>query len=1114
MIDINALLHISVDRREVYTVRLPGLDTTAWQGTSLAKLMDDAALHVMERVPQEPVARMPLYEFCPHVELRRVKVEVELSPIGKKKQSWTGRFAVVVRRWEQDEFYTCVVPTVGPEMFAVRRTAFLPEALAGFLGTRAARRGLRDLGHWECGSYDYLEVVEVEVELPTVLPRGKRRKRKKKAVEPTVRKRRIVYPHALREVAVNLMHKAMDGQLTAAFGRDKIVLEVLGKLRLPGAAVLLVGPPGSGKTAIVHEVVRRLAAEQQPLKSRTDVWAVDGNRLISGMSYVGGWEQRCKDMVHELSERLDVLYVADLPTLAFTGRSAQSDSNMAEYLEPHLGRGEIRILGECTPERLEAVREEAPGFFSRFHIIQVPAMPDRDALVVLARATRNAERHGSARVDPEVLTGILGLTRRFERRAAHPGKAVRLLNRLLSDEVRVARDDHGHRTFQREHLVDFFSRETGLPRYVLWESEARKHAEILAHFDERIIGQPEATAALADLVTTLQQGLGNPERPLATLLFVGPTGVGKTETAKALARWLFGDADRLLRFDMSEFRHPLDVARLVGTRMQPDGELTRRVEQRPFSVVLFDEIEKADPSVFDALLQVLGEGRLTNAAGRTTDFCNTVVIMTSNLGVRESNRDVGFGGNDVAGQAVHYRKAVEAYFRPEFVGRIDRVVPFRSLLREDLTPLVRRVLLDILGRRGLRRSGVIVSVEDELVDLLVDQGFEPEYGARSLRRVLERRLTVPLAAQLVAQPPSAMTTLVHLYRTGDEVGMTVTGLADAPPEELGHGAVVSDWSELQGRFQQVRSRVASLSDGEPIVADTRAALLDRVNPDGPGPTPRTTEWMEFHSASELIEHVRDLEGDVDAFDHAFLRTYEVTERLTTQPLPDSWNVTRTIVHEEHRAHALDRAQLLRRASAELGQLELRLAAARHRAAVFGQPPQTATLRITPESDDDATRAFARLLARELGTWASGWGEATLWSRAQAWQKGDDDDAAAWALRVSGFGLLDLLAPELGYHLDTRVSGPDIDLLLARIEVVGHGLDPLGDLSDWDTQLQDWRTGRRAGMDAEDPRPALTVVRRFSDGASTYQGGVLRARPGMAGEWTTLALRRLHAAADD
>lgn len=1119
MIDINVLLHVSVDRREVYTVRIPGVTTTAFRGTGLAKLLDDAALHVMESVPKETVGRLPRYEFCPHVELRRVKVEVELPGPGKKRPTWKGRVAVVVRRWPGEAFYTCVVPAVGAQTFAVRRTAALTEAVAAFLEARAKEQGLRDLASWACGSYDYLEVVEVEVELPSVLPRRKRRRTKKKDEPAAVatRKRRVVYPHALRQVAVNLMHKAMDGRLTAAFGRDRIVEEILGKLLLPGAAVLLVGPHGAGKTAIVHEVVRRLAALQQPLKSRTDVWAVDGNRLISGMSYVGGWEQRCKDMVYELSERLDVLYVADLPTLAYTGRSVKSDSNMAQFLEPHLGRGELRILGECTPERLDAVREEAPGFFSRFHVIQVPPMGDRDALVVLARAAREAERAGSVRVDPEVLGAIVGLTRRFERRAAHPGKAARLLSRLLSDEARVERDALGRRMFVRENLVDFFSRETGLPRYVLWEADARRHDEILDHFRDRIIGQPEATAALADLVTTLQQGLGNPERPLATLLFVGPTGVGKTETAKALARWLFGAADRLLRFDMSEFRHPLDVERLVGSRLRPDGELTRRVEQRPFCVVLFDEIEKADPSVFDTLLQVLGEGRLTNAAGRTTDFCNTVVIMTSNLGVRESQRDVGFADSEVTGRALHYRRAVEAYFRPEFVGRIDQVVSFRSLERAELGPLVRRVLLDILGRRGLKRSGVLVSVEDELVELLVDQGFEPEYGARSLRRILERRLTVPLAAQLVSQPVETATTLIDLFRVGDEVGLTVLGVADVAPDEIHAGEPVADWSALQARYARARAAVEALQDGEiPMVSDARSALLGRVNPDrAPGLTPGTQEWLEFHTASDLLAQIRALDDELDGFDEQFMRSYEVVETLRLGPELDSWD-TRAEVREEHRAYAVDRQLLFPRACAALEALELGVAASRHRARAFGAPTQSVTLRVSPVVDDAASRRFAGMLADALACWARSWGAAKVWATGAergAWVPAEasiSTPVRCWGLQISGFGLVELVQREVGLHLRARVSGPDVNLELVRVEVVGEGADAMAALDAFDDAVGRWRQARREGRQALDPRPALCVVRRFEGDVWEHPSGRARMRCGsdLSGDLSRLMLLRL------
>lgn len=339
------------------------------------------------------------------------------------------------------------------------------------------------------------------------------------------------------------------------------------------------------------------------------------------MSMVGQWERRCAALVDELSARDDIMHVDDLPALVHTGRTSQSATNVAGYLEPHITRGELRVLGECTPERWAMARDEAPGFAAGFRVVRVPEMTERETLGVLVATARAMEGRADVQVDAEVLPDLLALTRRFYGRQCNPGRSVALLERTLADHREIELDDAGMRKLTRAQLFDYWQRETGLPSFVLWQRAALRHGQIESHFGQRIIGQAVASAALAETVTVLQQGLDDPDKPLATMLFVGPTGVGKTESAKALAEYVFGSADRLLRFDMSEFRDAWSASRLFGDRHRPDGDLTRLVRQSPFSVILLDEIEKADSSVFDAFLQVFGEGRVElNAADVMTAF--------------------------------------------------------------------------------------------------------------------------------------------------------------------------------------------------------------------------------------------------------------------------------------------------------------------------------------------------------------------------------------------------------------------------------------------------------------------------------------------------------------
>lgn len=1138
--DLSVAVMVSVDKREVYDLLLPGISTRVFRGVSLAELLDDVALHLMEHIPKEKPGLMGRYQFCPHVLLRRVKIKAEFpTAVARKTVSWEGRLTVVLTRWPEDDFYVATVPRMGLESFAVGSTAVLEEGLTRFVEAWGARHNVNDLSLYVSRTYEYLEIMEVDAELPTVLPskvprprrqrKKKKRRGKGKGQGEEKRKRRLIPPTALREVGINLNHKAVDGRLGRVFGRERLVEQVFTQLEREGAAVLLVGPHGVGKTAIIHAVVQRLASAHKPLQERTDVWSVDGNRIIAGMSMVGAWERRVERMIAELSARQDILYVDDLPSLVYTGRSAHSDTNVADYLEPSLGRGELRLVGECTPERLEAVREEAPGFFARFHIIQVPELSERETLQVLLGSARRAEgdSDGELVIEPEALEAVLALTRRFMAQRCHPGKAIELLDQLLSDHGGGERDRFGRRVVDRERLVKVFGQQTGLPSFVLWEKQGLRHRQILAHFERRVVAQQAASEAVADVVTVLQQGLNDPQRPLATMLFVGPTGVGKTETAKALAEFLFGSKERLIRFDMSEFREPRAATRLFGDRVQPDGELTRRVSQQPFAVVLFDEIEKAHSAVFDALLQVLGEGRLTNAAGRTTDFCNTVLIMTSNLGVRESQRSMGFGEVSASSRDAHFRKAAEGFFRPEFFNRIDRIIAFRRLDREAMAPLVKRLLQEILGRRGLRRSGVLVQVAPELVELLIEQGFEPRYGARSLRRALEQRLTVPLARHLVSQPADK-TTLIDLYRHGEEIGMLLWALDDVvAPSWPRRGDATGGWSALVERFNALGAAWDQLSESEAVreAVETRGELLARFNED----TLAVAQWSQLDATSVLLRMLVELRRGLEEFEERYMRRFSTVEHVKMalgSDLIRNWGKGLFKPVPSVQVYEVDVEAQRGPAWKALGALEVKLAALQWRSEALGGHERPLLVRFDPATDESGGVQWALMLTLAFVSCWSRWADVKVWVRSpQGWCEFDPDQlresapeamprdgepgpnyegASGFALEIRGPGMEAVIGRDVGYHLNTAHVGADMLCQLVRVDEVGQdGVSASRRLSALDHELATWRQAMLSGQRSPYPLEPLPVVRRFKARAcldeETDVSLELGAPPGEAGD---------------
>ncbi|QEG20872.1 AAA family ATPase [Mariniblastus fucicola] len=537
--------------------------------------------------------------------------------------------------------------------------------------------------------------------------------------------------------------------LDRAFLRDREAETLLSLLELPDRRpVLLVGDSLVGKTTLIHEVVaRRVKArqdkalekgqEQKANANRKNVWLLAPQRLISGMSYVGQWEQRVHAILKTAAEKKHTLYFDDLIGLFRAGKSSSSNLCVADLLRKPLQQRKVRFLAECTTGQYEQLLNLDRSFADLFHVMHLDEMDEDQTLRVCIKTSRTIEHQHQTNFDPDALPTVIQLQRQYGGAQRFPGKAVRFLKQI---GIKL-----GYRQIRRNEVLQEMAATSGIQLPMVDDQQTLLRKDVVADFENQIVGQKSAVNACVDLVMTEKARLSPQGKPIMTLLFTGPTGVGKTETAKALANYLFGDAEKMVRFDLNEFKTGYSAARLVGTFDEPEGLLTSAIRHRPYSVILFDEIEKAHPDVFDVLLQVIGEGRLTDAIGRTTDFGNTVIVMTSNLGARRASQTVGFVPGD---DQRHYIAAAEKFFRPEFFNRIDRVVPFHHLDREQIAEIAEGLMRKVVSREGLMRRRCILNVGPALISDIVDVGYDQAMGARGLKRAIEQHFTHPVAAEL------------------------------------------------------------------------------------------------------------------------------------------------------------------------------------------------------------------------------------------------------------------------------------------------------------------------------------------------------------------------------
>ena len=619
---------------------------------------------------------------------------------------------------------------------------------------------------------------------------------------------------SLERFSVDLTELAREGKLDPVIGRDAEISRAMQTLiRRTKNNPVLIGGAGVGKTAIAEGLAQRIVSGDVPeeLGGRR-VLALDIGSMVAGSKFRGEFEERLKGVLDEIRQAQGeiILFIDELHTVVGAG-AAEGAIDASNMMKPALARGELQALGATTEDEYRKHIERDAALERRFQPILVEE-PDADTAVRMLEGLRpRYESHHKISVTDEALEAAVRLSQRYITERLLPDKAVDLIDeaasririvaqsmpgslkdmelrlRHLEDEEEAAaqrgdyeraaelrsrgirlRDEYrrgreglpereDHMTVDADDIAALITSWTGVPVDRLLESEAERLLHIEERLHERIVGQDAAVEAVSDAIRRARAGLSDPDRPIGSFIFLGPTGVGKTQLARALAEHLFDDEQNMVRLDMSEYMEQHAVSRLIGAPpgyvgYDEGGQLTEAVRRRPFRVVLFDEIEKAHPDVANVLLQILEDGRLTDGHGRTVDFRNTLIVMTSNLGTGETGREpMGFVREDGASSArlrSSIEDALKRAFRPEFLNRIDEIVVFDPLSEEQIRSIVDIEMREV--RERLEAHGVTIELTESAREWLAREGFDPVYGARPLRRTIQRHVENPLSKRILA----------------------------------------------------------------------------------------------------------------------------------------------------------------------------------------------------------------------------------------------------------------------------------------------------------------------------------------------------------------------------
>ena len=508
--------------------------------------------------------------------------------------------------------------------------------------------------------------------------------------------------------------------------------------------VLLVGASGVGKTALVWELEYRRKEED----FRGEIWETSASVLIKELTRDTGWQDNIIPLVKELTTKGDILFVRNLLELFEVGKYQGNSISIAEYLLPYISRGELTIISECTDEEKGIIELRSANFLSSFEIIAMEA-PQDDLEDIILKKVKDLSSKNKIKIENEAIEETIRLNKRFTPYSGFPGKPIRFLESILLNQV-SAKERESIIEISRSEVIGHFCEETGMPAFMVDPVIPMHPNQIKAQFNNAVFGQENAVENVVNMLSTVKTGLSKTGKPIASFLFVGPTGVGKTELAKVLSEFMFGSRDRMIRFDMSEYSSYDAVTKLLGSGFYSDGLLTSTVRREPFCVLLFDEIEKAHPDFYDLLLQMLSEGRLTDSRRKLVNFCSTIIIMTSNIGAAAmQRRTIGpENKNHNKEIAQRYLRAVQDYFKPEIYNRIDQVIPFEPLSQDTVRFVMEREIEALKKREGIRFRRMDLTIEEQVLDYLSKEGYDSRYGARYLQRALRQELIIPLSKKV------------------------------------------------------------------------------------------------------------------------------------------------------------------------------------------------------------------------------------------------------------------------------------------------------------------------------------------------------------------------------
>ncbi|MBJ7454563.1 MAG: ATP-dependent Clp protease ATP-binding subunit [Thermoleophilia bacterium] len=654
----------------------------------------------------------------------------------------------------------------------------------------------------------------------------------------------------------NLTKLAAEGKLDPVVGRATEIERVMQILsRRTKNNPVLIGEPGVGKTAVIEGLAQRIASNEVPeLLRNKQIYTLDLAALVAGSKYRGEFEERLKKVMKEITQRGDIiLFIDELHNLVGAG-AAEGAIDAASILKPALARGELQTVGATTLDEYRKYLERDSALERRFQKIQVNEPSQEETEQILRGLRDRYEAHHRVTITDEALAAAANLADRYIADRFLPDKAIDLIDEASSrmrirtmtapptyreleeeiDQVRKEKeaaieaqefekaanlrdkerrltnkkreleeqwksDEGGPRaSIGEEEIADIVSMWTGIPVFKLTEAETQKLLRMEDELHKRVIGQEQAIKAVSRAIRRARAGIKDPKRPSGSFIFLGPSGVGKTELARTLAEFLFGDESALIQVDMSEYMEKHAVSRLVGSPpgyigYDEGGQLTEQVRRKPYSVILLDEVEKAHPEVFNILLQILEDGHLTDAQGRSVDFRNAILIMTSNIGAATISRNtpLGFSVSDESGISYDDMKSrimgeLKRVFRPELINRIDEIIVFHKLTKEEITEIVDLLLVRL--QTQMKEHGMALRLTDDAKDLLVEQGYDPTMGARPLRRAIQRLIEDPLSDRLLSGgfPENG---IVTIDRDGDEMKLEIQETAPEPePETVGAAA--------------------------------------------------------------------------------------------------------------------------------------------------------------------------------------------------------------------------------------------------------------------------------------------------------------------------------------